>query len=89
MAWLRQQPYHQRMAPTEAVDQAVSLARVRRWASSGHAQAIRSAAGLSQGELARLIGVEPATVSRWEAGKRCPRGEAALRYAEILEGLAS
>jgi DNA-binding transcriptional regulator YiaG len=39
------------------------------------------------GEVARGVGVAVATVSRWEAGQRIPRGAAALRYGELLESL--
>lgn len=33
----------------------------------------RLAAGLSQGELARLVGVTRAVVTAWESGKACPK----------------
>ncbi len=39
------------------------------------------------GEIARDVGVAVATVSRWETGKRRPRGSAAVRYGELLESL--
>lgn len=31
--------------------------------------------GLTQDGLGKLIGVEPATISRWEQRKRTPRGD--------------
>jgi DNA-binding transcriptional regulator YiaG len=36
----------------------------------------RTALGLSQADLARELGVDRATVHRWEAGKAAPRGAA-------------
>lgn len=65
----------------------VDLARVRGLVRTGDARYIRLARGLSMGEVARCVGVAVATVSRWEAGQRIPRGAAALRYGELLESL--
>ncbi len=61
------------------------LARVRSLARSGAARAARLAAGLSLVEVAEVVGVQPATVSRWERGVRSPHGDAALRYADFIE----
>lgn len=50
-------------------------------------QAIRDAReshGISQAELAALLGTTPATISRWETGERMPRAEAARRLAAWL-----
>lgn len=71
------------------IEEAQALTRVRRLLRSGQAQLIRLEAGLSQGEVARLLGVEPATVSRWEAGTRIPRGQLALDYVRLLESVSS
>jgi len=49
--------------------------------------AIREAAGLHQDDLAEVLGVSQATVSRWESGLREPAGENRRRYAEVLETL--
>lgn len=73
--------------PPTYVDEAIELARLRRLTKSGQARAIRLAADLSQQEVAQLVGVSGAAVSRWEAGIRSPRGKAALRYAQVLSGL--
>lgn len=67
----------------------LELARVRQLVSSGEARAIRCAAGVSQGEVAAAVGVEPPTISRWERGLRQPRGGAAIRYLRILDRLGS
>lgn len=51
---------------------------------AGRAAAIRRDAGLSQAEVAEHVGVTAAAISRWESGKRRPRGQAAIRYGRIL-----
>jgi transcriptional regulator with XRE-family HTH domain len=56
--------------------------------TSGRGTRIRETAGLSQSELARLVGVTPAAISRWEAGERTPSGESAVSYAKALRRLA-
>jgi DNA-binding XRE family transcriptional regulator len=66
---------------------APNLALVRRLAADGRARKIRQNVGLSLYDLARDLGVTPGTVSRWETGMRVPRGEAALRYADLLSEL--
>lgn len=71
------------------IDEALALVQVRSDLRSGRARAIREAAGLSQAEIARPIGVERATVALWEQHRRIPRGDAALRYAELLRRLAA
>ena len=60
------------------------LVEVRTAVASGRAARIRELAGLSQAELAELVGVTPAAISRWEAGERRPTGERALAYAKAL-----
>ena len=65
----------------------VELSKVRSLAKSGTARAIRRSAGVSAGEVAEAVGVSSSTVLRWEDGERAPRGEAALRYGAILQGL--
>jgi DNA-binding transcriptional regulator YiaG len=75
-------------AVADAVDEALALAKLRRQCRSGEARARREAANLGQAETARLIGVAPWTLCKWEGGTRTPRGGAALRYAELLRRLA-
>jgi transcriptional regulator with XRE-family HTH domain len=43
---------------------------------------------LSQREVGDLIGVAPATISRYESGSRKPRGPHVDAYAELLAALA-
>ena len=68
--------------------QVALLSEARLAVASGRATSVREAAGLSQGEVARAIGVTPATLSRWEARQRRPTGGAAVRYARLLRMLA-
>jgi DNA-binding transcriptional regulator YiaG len=51
-------------------------------------KALRQAAGLTEVEVGRAIGVTASTVSRWETGRRSPRGTVRDAYTELLEALA-
>jgi DNA-binding transcriptional regulator YiaG len=64
------------------------LARVRELAASGEARRLRETRRVTQSEIARAIGVQPAAVSRWEAGTRRPAGMAGLAYEALLAALA-
>jgi DNA-binding transcriptional regulator YiaG len=70
-------------------DDVIRLVEVRRRCRSGEARQIRVSAGLSLPEMAEPVGVDQATVSRWERGARLPRGKAALRYADLLDRLTT
>lgn len=50
-------------------------------------RAIRQAAGVTQQRIADELGVDRVTVTRWEAGRRHPRGELAARYTRLLDAL--
>jgi DNA-binding XRE family transcriptional regulator len=50
-------------------------------------RAIRIAANATQQDEADAVGVDRATIARWENGTRSPRGALARRYAEVLEAL--
>jgi DNA-binding transcriptional regulator YiaG len=63
------------------------LVRVRRLTRSGEAREIRERARLSQQEIATALGVSAAAIHFWETNERRPRGEAALRYGELLQSL--
>jgi DNA-binding transcriptional regulator YiaG len=76
------------MGVSEAIRELEQLVLVRELAASGEARRIRQAAGLSQADLARACSVSAPAISRWEAGSRIPRGEAARRYAAIILGFA-
>jgi transcriptional regulator with XRE-family HTH domain len=44
--------------------------------------------GLTQREVAEMVGIRPATVSEWERGVTCPSVALLLRLAKILDTLA-
>lgn len=67
---------------------ALLVVEAREASHSGRGATVRTAAGLSRGELARAIGVNQSSISRWESGKRRPSGDAAIRYARMLRVLA-
>ncbi len=50
-------------------------------------RAIRERAGVSQHDVANDLGVTRPTVTRWEVGRRTPRGEMAVEYGRLLERL--
>jgi len=50
---------------------------------------LRERARLSQGDLAEVMGVDRATVSRWETGVRTPAGNTLTTYVELLDRLAA
>jgi DNA-binding transcriptional regulator YiaG len=52
-----------------------------------HVRALRLELGLSLAEVARELGVTTPSVSRWETGRRIPRGDLAARYLELLRRL--
>lgn len=45
---------------------------------------LREKKGLTQAQLARLIGVGTSTVTMWEIGERIPRDEMKVKLAEQL-----
>lgn len=66
---------------------AIEIARVRRDLRSGYGLSIRLRSHMSRSEMARELGVDDATVWRWETGKRSPRSEHARKYAVLLRDL--
>lgn len=65
----------------------LATAALVRHLRDGSAQEVRHGAGLGLGQVARAVGVTPATIWRWEHLKRTPRGAAAVRYFELLRKL--
>jgi DNA-binding transcriptional regulator YiaG len=55
--------------------------------SPAQRRALREAAGLSQRELAKAIGVSQASIAHWEASRRVPRGKCLERYVAGLRAL--
>lgn len=65
--------------------------RARMWyhkLHEGELIELREARGLSQAQLAEMIGVDGSTLSRWEAGLRRPRTEQLVRLVEALAATA-
>lgn len=69
-------------------DDVLALAWLRTQLANGTARRLRDQAGLRGTEVAEAAGVSCATLQRWEAGHQSPRGEPALRYAQLLSRLA-
>jgi transcriptional regulator with XRE-family HTH domain len=53
----------------------------------GRIRQVRERAQLSQSEFGEALGVQPATISRWENGQRVPRGRVAERLTHLLREL--
>ena len=65
------------------------LVRGRALTRSSRGRDVREAAGISLRELAALIDVDVATLSRWERGCTArPRGNAARRWADAVEAIS-
>lgn len=68
-------------------EELVLLGIARRRAEDGSGRRIRETAKLSLRLIAQNIRVSEATVCRWEKGERRPRGDAAIRWAQLLDRL--
>lgn len=72
------------------VDDLRLLLEAREAAQTGRGALLRKASGLTQGEVARAIGVEQSTLSRWESGvRRRPAGPEAMAWSRLLRDLAA
>ena len=67
----------------------VKVSRARRLCMDGQGRRLRVAAQVSVRELAQAVGVNPATVCRWETGESAPRPDAAVRWVDALQQLAA
>jgi transcriptional regulator with XRE-family HTH domain len=65
------------------------VAQAKDWADTGQARQLRVSAGLTQQEVGKHCGVTATAVSHWEAAVRMPRGKPGLRWARLLDELAS
>lgn len=52
----------------------------------GEVRAVRDMLGLTQREFAKMIGVQPFTVSMWECGRRVCAGPAAVLLRAVRDG---
>ncbi|MEI7547854.1 MAG: helix-turn-helix transcriptional regulator [Actinomycetota bacterium] len=64
------------------------VSRARKLTDGTGAQ-LRESARVSRQELAGVIGVDPATLARWENGSKSPHRENALAWLDALEALSS
>lgn len=55
-----------------------------RYARNGRGRDIREKAKVAQQDMAERVGVSPSCLWRWETGKRRPREDAAVRWAQQL-----
>ena len=73
-------------SPTRVNDliaQARARQTLRRWPVLARSKRIQ--AGITQREIGDVLGVTGVTISRWETGKRLPRGDLARRYLALLD----
>jgi len=66
-----------------------ALIRMRQRLIDGTAKQLRIDHGLARAEVAATLGVTYQALQKWELGTRCPRGDAAVAYARLLDHLAA
>jgi predicted transcriptional regulator len=72
----------------DTLDDAIEIGRARRRLPDPRVRRLlREAAGVSQAELASVVGVSRPSVSRYETGSRNPRGRRLLAYLAALDRL--
>jgi DNA-binding XRE family transcriptional regulator len=76
--------------PSADVDSVLALTRARRRlrAEPDLGRLVRLRAGLSQQQMADLVGVERSALARWERGERLPRADALMKYLALLDRLS-
>ncbi len=71
--------------PSAPLSEALAVGRAkRRLPSPAVRHMIRRQAGVTQEDVARLLGVSRPSVTRWESGLRSPRGDVLRRYLDVL-----
>ncbi len=70
------------------IDEILERARGQRIPTPEVCRALRRRAGLTQTDLAEVLGIDRASVARYELGTRRPRGETAAAYRQLLDRLA-
>jgi DNA-binding transcriptional regulator YiaG len=76
------------MSATFNLDELLEQVRVQReLPGPAIRRELREAAGLTQRDVAHVVGVDEATVSRWESGARDPRGRRRESYSALLKRL--
>jgi DNA-binding transcriptional regulator YiaG len=70
-------------------DQVLARSRLRRrLPPPAMRRQLREQAGISQAEIAAVVGVTRECVSNWESGNRAPRPQHLERYVAFLERIA-
>ena len=72
-----------------ALDEAVLAALARRALADGTFRELRHRSGLSQGGAGAIVGVTHGAIGHYEAGRRKPRGEIAVRLGRLVRRLAA
>ena len=74
----------------DVLDAALEQARLRQsLPPRAKRRLLRESAEVSQATLAKALGVDRATISRWESGAREPGGAHLAAYLQALERLAA
>ncbi len=66
---------------------AARVAEIHQMCLSGEAREIRTRAGATLTQVARLVDTSESCVHSWETGKSRPKDESALRYGRVLDEL--
>ncbi len=66
-----------------------SLVLARRLARTGEGRRLREEVGLGAREVADEVGIDVATLYRWEPGQTRPGAGAATRWVEVLRDAAA
>jgi DNA-binding XRE family transcriptional regulator len=72
----------------DRLDDLEAIAKIRRLVREGRVKDIRLSAGVTQEEIADVVGCASSAISQYESGTRVPSGEFALRYAAAIETLS-
>ena len=73
----------------DTLDEALAVRRAQ-WElpSFARRRELRRRHGLTQADIADVVGVDPTTVVRWESSTRTPQGDSTRRYLAVLQRLA-
>jgi transcriptional regulator with XRE-family HTH domain len=71
----------------DAVEEALVVRRVRAYLKAGQGRETRVCAGMSQSDVARVVGTDKEQVRRWQSGKHAPGHDSALKLARLYDEL--
>ena len=72
---------------SEVTKRIQQLIRNRKLPTPEECRAIREKAGLSQADLAEVLGTTGPAVSKWESGQRAPTGALRAMYVEAIAAM--